>query len=195
MGLEFAASFNDVGASLVIDQSGKGRHLDLSSFNASQVAGGHDRGALGKTGATMPVLPAAVLAASQTDDRCIMVDYQSDLTTWIVRFDDPTFGSGMWGLLNLGSPNAVQGQVGDNAGGHNLMTRPSAAAPGAAWHNYALVYIRATGVCSIYRDGVFVISQSFTAGTQLSTSATAINIAEWTTAGPSLDNLRIFSHA
>src|SRR3982751_2806655 len=88
MGLEFAASFNDVGASLVIDQSGKGRHLDLSSFNASQVAGGHDRGALGKTGATMPVLPAAVLAASQTDDRCIMVDYQSDLTTWIVRFDD-----------------------------------------------------------------------------------------------------------
>lgn len=195
MPLEAAYAFDDTGKTLVRDCSGKERHLDLSTANASQVAGGRWGGGLGKTGATMPVLPAAVLAASQTDDRCIMCDYQADLTTWIIRFNDNTFGSGMFGLLNLGSPNAVQGQLRDNTTSKNLMTRPSATAPGAAWHHFALRYVRATGVATIFRDGVVAATQSFTAGTQLSTSADSIDLAEWTTAGPTVDNVRVFSHA
>src|SRR5439155_21771396 len=123
----------------------------------------------GKTGATMPTLPAAVLAACQTDDRTIMFDAKQNVTTWWIRFNDTTFGSGMWGVLNISGSMAVQAR--DNTGSHNLLTRPVATAPDAsAWHNYAATYVKSTGVCSIYRDGVFVQSSSFTAGTQMSTS-------------------------
>ena len=199
MALEAAYAFDGSGTT-VTDLSGNGRDIDLTGTNGVQVAGGQTGNALGKTGATMPTLPAAVLAASQTDDRTIMFDAQGNLTTWWVRFNDTTFASGMWGVLNISGSMAVQAR--DNTGSHNLATRPAAAAPSAGvWHNYCATYVRSTGLIKLYIDGVLTTpgppngQSSFTAGTQLSTSANTIDIAEWSTTGAALDNLRGYSHA
>lgn len=193
MPLEGAYAFNNVGATTVTDLSGNGRHIDLTGSAGAQVTGGQTGGALGKTGATMPTLPASVLAACQTDDRTLMFDARGNLSTWWVRFNDPVFGSGMWGVLNLGSM-AVQAR--DNTGSHNLATRPTATAPeSGVWHNYCATYVRSTGIISIYRDGTLAATSSFAAGTQLSTTATSIDVAEWTDTGASVDNLRLLSHA
>lgn len=193
MALEGAWAFNDIGSSTVLDLSGNGRHIDLTGSNGAQVSGGQTSGALGKTGATMPQLPSSVLAACQTDDRTIMFDAGDTFSTWWLRFNDTVFGSGMWGILNIGNM-AVQAR--DNTGSHNLATRPTAALPvPAEWHNYCATYVRSTGVISIYRDGTLANTSSFAAGTQLSTSAAFIDLAEWTNTGPAMDNLRLFSHA
>jgi hypothetical protein len=190
--LEAAYAFDGSGTT-VLDLSGNGRDMDLTGTNGVQVAGGQTGNALGKNGATMPTLPASVLSACQTDDRTIMFDAKQNLTTWWVRFDDPVFSSGMWGVLNLGNM-AVQAR--DNTGSHNLATRPTTTAPDATnWHNYCATYVRGTGVISLYLDGALASTSSFAAGTQLSTSATVIDLAEWSTTGAALDNLRIYSHA
>lgn len=195
MALEAAYAFDGSGDT-VTDLSGNGRDIDLAGTNGVQVAGGQTGNALGKDGPGMPSLPPEVLAACQTDDRTIMFDGQgTDLGTWWVRFNDPTFGSGMWGLLDL-ADGFMRVQARDNSGAHNLLTRPSATSTAAGeWHNLCATYVRSTGVCSIYRDGVLVETQSFAADTELSTSATSIDLAEWGTTGPAQDNLRFYSHA
>lgn len=192
MALEAAYAFDGSGTT-VLDLSGNGRDIDLTGSAGAQVTGGNPGNALGKTGAAMPSLPATVLAACQTDDRTIMFDAKQNLTTWWVRFNDPVFSSGMWGVLNLGNM-AVQAR--DNTAGHNLATRPTTTPPDAVnWHNYCATYVRATGVISFYLDGTLASTSSFAAGTQLSTSATLIDLAEWSTTGAALDNLRLYSHA
>lgn len=188
MALEVAYSFGTDYA-----DSARGRTI-TSTGNSAIVSGGQTGNALGKTGTTMPVLPAAALAALQTDDRTIMFDAKQNLTTWWVRFNDNTFGSGMWGVLNISGSMAVQAR--DNTGSHNLATRPTATSPdGTSWHNYCATYVRSTGVISLYRDGTLANTSSFTGGTQLSTSADSIDLAEWSSTGAAIDNLRLYSHA
>jgi len=187
--LEVAYSFNSDYA-----DSAKGRTI-TSTGNSAIVSGGQTGNGLGKTGATMPLLPAAALAALQSDDRTIMLDAKGDLFTWWVRFNDSVFGSGMWGILNLNDGGGMKVQARDNTGSHNLATRPAAASPGAAWHNYCATYVRSTGVITLYKDGASASTASFAAGTQLSTSADSIDLAEWSTTGAAIDNLRLYSHA
>lgn len=194
MALEAAYAFDDVGSTTVTDFSGNGRHIDLTGSDGAQVAGGDPGGALGKTGATMPVLPASVLAASQTDDRTLMFDALSVQTVWWVRWEKDAISSGTWGILSIDG-TAMLGQV-RRASDDALATRPSAAPPEAlVWHNYCMTYVRATGVIAFYRDGALVDTESFAAGTQLTLNADRINLAEWSTTGPTIDNLRIYSHA
>lgn len=194
MALEAAYNFNDVGVTTITDYSGNARHIDLAGTNGAQVAGGTPGGALGKTGVTMPILPASVLAASQTDDRTLMFDALSVRTVWWVRWEKDAIASGTWGILSIDGTTML-GQV-RRASDDALATRPSAAPPEVAtWHNYCLTYVRSTGIISLYRDGVLVDTESFAPGTQLTTNADRINLAEWSTTGPTIDNLRVYSHA
>lgn len=195
MAIEAAYSFNNVGSTTVLDLSGNGRDIDLTGTNGVQVdsAGVLDGGALGKTGATMPVLPASVLAACETDDRGIMFDAVGNLNVWWVRFEKDAISSGVWGILNIA--DSVMEVQARRASDEALAARPSAALPGASRHNYCCTYVRSTGVISFYRDGALASTSSFAAGTQLSIGADRINLAEWTDTGPAMDNLRLFSHA
>lgn len=164
----------------------------LSSTGSAAIASGGQTGsALGKTGATMPVLPAGVLSACQSDDRTIMFDAKGALTTWWVRFEKDAIGSGVWGILLISGSMAVQAR---RASDDSLATRPTATAPDSSgWHNYCATYSRATGVISLYRDGVLASTSSFAAGTQLTVNADRINIAEWSTPGAAMDNLRLYA--
>jgi hypothetical protein len=192
--LEVAYAFNDTGASVVPDLSGNGRDLDLTGSAGVQVDGGRQGAALGKTGAAMPVLPASVLAASETADRTLVFDAQGGLGTWWVRWESDTLNSGTWGVLNLSGSMAVQARR-DNG---NLAERPVATGPEAGvFHNYAAVYEQATGLIQIFRDGALADETSFLggAGVPLFAGADRINLAEWSSTGPALDNLRIYSHA
>jgi hypothetical protein len=183
---------DDLGSPTVLDVSGNGYHIDLAPADAEQVAGGQTGGALGKTGTVMPVMPAGLLTASQTDDRAIMFDALGALTVWWIRWEKDSIGSGVWGVLSI-SGTSMLGQArreSDNA----LATRPAAAAPETSvWHNYCLTYSRATGLISIYRDGALVDQAGFAAGTQLAT-ADRINMAEWSASTPAMDNIRIGTH-
>jgi len=170
-----------------------GANAMASTGSAAIVAGGQTGSALGKTGATMPVLPAGVLSACQSDDRTIMFDAKGALTTWWVRFEKDAINSGVWGILLLSGSMAVQAR---RASDDSLVTRPTATAPDSSgWHNYCATYVRSTGVISLYRDGVLAGTSSFAAGTQLSVTADRINIAEWSTTGAALDNLRLYDVA
>jgi hypothetical protein len=189
-----AYNFDSIGGSTVADLSGNGYDITLTGTAGAQVSGGQTGGALGKTGATMPVLPAGLATASQTDDRSLMFDAKNDFTTWWVRWEKDAIGSGTWGVLLLSGAMQFFARRASDDG--QMASRPTAATPGTtAWHNYAVTYVRSTGVATFYRDGVSVGTASFTAGTQLVTNADRINIAEWSTTGPALDNLRIYSHA
>ncbi|MEU0797170.1 hypothetical protein ABZ342_44510 [Amycolatopsis sp. NPDC005961] len=187
MALEGAYSFDTDGT----DYSGNGRTLILSGTNGVITAGGHTGSALGKNGATMPVFPGSLLTATQSDDRCVMFWATGNLTTWWVRWEKDAIGSGTWGVLNISGSMAIQAR---RASDDSLLTRPTGTQPGATPHHYAATYTRSTGVCRLLVDGVQTGTQSFTAGTQLTTNADRINIAEWSTTGPAIDDLRFFSH-
>lgn len=185
MALEGAYSFDVDGT----DYSGNGRHLTLGA-TAVSVAGGQNGNAFGKTGAAMPQFPAALLAACQSDDRCIMFWAKGALSTWWVRFQDNDINSGAWGVLNVSGSMAVQCRDGAN----NLLTRPTGTAPSATARHYCATYRRSTGQARLLVDGVQTGTQSFAAGTALSTAADWIDIGEWSTTGPAIDNLRFLSH-
>lgn len=190
MALLAAYHFDDTGASTVLDVSGNGHHITLTGTAGAQVAGGRHGGALGKTGATMPVLPAGLLAASQSDDRTLMWDAKNNFSTWWIRWQDDAINSGTWGGLNISGSMAVQARNTANS----LLTRPTATLPGTVdFHHYCATYQRSTGDCKIYRDGVLASTQSFADGTQLSTAADRIDLAEWSDTGAALDNLRIYN--
>lgn len=199
MSIEGAYSFDDVGNSTqALDLSGNGRHLTLTGTNGTQITGGTPGGALGKTGATMPIFPAALLTAIEVDDRAIMFSANGNLTTWWVRCQLDSINSGVWGILLTGGNLAVQAR--DNTASFNLATRPAAVQPGAAWHHYCATYKRSTGLIKIYKDGVLTTpgppngQSSFTAGTQMAVGASRLDCAEWSTTGAALDNLRFLSH-
>lgn len=188
MALEGAYSFNVDGT----DYSGNGRHLTLG-VDAVSVAGGNTGNALGKTGVTMPVFPASLLAATQTDDRCVMFWAQGALSTWWVRWEKDAINSGTWGLLNTAGSMAVQAR---RASDDVLLTRVTGTAPTAGtWRHYCATYTRSTGSCRLFINGNQANSATYAAGTQLTVNADRINIAEWSTAGPAIDDLRFFSHA
>lgn len=192
MPLEAAYAFDDVGVTTVLDLSGNGRHIDLTGSAGAQVSGGRQGGGLGKTGATMPTLPASVVAAFKTDDWAVMFDALGVRQTWWFRCWDGA-SSGVRGILDLDAA-LMRAQL-RTAPGDVLQTRPTAPAPEAAtWHHYALTYERATGTLSLYRDGLLASAVDLADGTQSSTNFTIIDLAEWTTGGPAQDNLRVFSH-
>lgn len=194
MTLLAAYAFDEVGSTTVTDLSGNGFHATLTGTAAVQVAGGRQGGALGKTGANMLVLPSGLLAPSQSDNRTVMLDAKQNFTTWWIRWEDDGINSGTWGILNISSAMSVQARRASDSS--QLSPRPNGPLPtNTEWHHYAATYERATGDCKIYRDGVLVPTtgtQSFADGTQLSTAADRINIAEWSNTGPALDNLRIY---
>lgn len=193
MALLAAYAFDDIGGSTVVDLSGNGHDITLTGTAGAQVSGGQTGGALGKTGATMPVLPAGLTAAAQSDDRSLMWDGLNNFGTWWIRFERDAINSGTWGGLNLSGAMTFFAR---NTSDTQMSGRPTAALPGTtAFVNYCVTYSRASGVATLYRGGVSVGTASFPAGTQLSTAADRINIAEWTDTGPSLDNLRIYNHA
>lgn len=194
MALEAAYAFDNVGGTTVADLSGNGRDITLTGTNGAQVTGGQTGGALGKTGATMPVLPGSVLTACQSDDRTIMFDGKQNLTTWWVRFEKDAIGSGTWGILNISGAMTFFARRASDDG--QMGSRPTATSPSASvWHNYCVTYVRSTGIATYYYDGASVGTASFTAGTQLVINADRINIAEWTGTGAAMDNLRFYSHA
>lgn len=188
MALEAAYSF-DTDYS---DASGNSRTI-TSTGQSAIVTGGQTGNALGKTGATMPVLPAAVLAACQSDDRTIMFDAKQNLTTWWVRFEKDAINSGVWGILNLSGSMTFFARDGADT---QMASRPTATSPSASvWHNYCVTYVKATGIATFYYDGASVGTASFTAGTALGTGADRINICESATANAAMDNLRLYSNA
>lgn len=187
MTLEGAYNFDADGT----DFSGNGRTLTLGA-NGVSVAGGHTGNAFGKTGATMSVFPSSLLAATQTDDRCLMFWGQGALTTWWVRWEKDAINSGTWGILNISGSMAVQAR---RASDDTAITRPTGTAPSAGtWRHYCATYVRSTGVCRMLVNGVQTGSQSFAAGTQLTINADRINMGEWSSTGPAIDDLRFFSN-
>lgn len=183
-GLEGAYSIDTDGS----DYSGYKRDLTFGP-NAASVAGGNTGNALGKTGVTMPQFPAALLAASQSDDRCVMFWGKGALTTWWIRWQKTAINSGAWGVLNTGSM-AVQAR---RASDDTLLTRPTGTVPSATWRHYCATYLRSTGACRLLVDGVQTGIQSFAAGTQLTVNADILDVAEWSTPGAAMDDLRFFS--
>ena len=197
MALEGAYAFDDVGSATVLDLSGNGRHITLTGTNGAQVnsAGALDGGALGKTGIDTVSLPATLLAATETDDRTLMFDGLGTRSTWWIRWEDAGLDTGVWGALSLDEANVIT-RARDQA---NANPTPANSVVGAlsdtTRHNFALTYVRATGVLSRYYDGTLVGTQTFTAGTALFVGADDLNVAEWSDAGPAIDNLRFYSHA
>lgn len=193
-----AYNFNAVGGSAVADVTGHGYDINLTGTNGAQVAGGRTGGALGKTGATMPTLPAGLLAAAQTDDRTIMLDVLgTDRAVWVIRFNDDGLGSGIWGVLCLdGATMQSRARRQSDTAAAGALTFGTSQA--GTWHNLCLTYVRSTGVLSAYWDGVLVSSgvpAGWSPGQQLMLGADRIDLAEWTSTGPSIDNLRIADHA
>jgi hypothetical protein len=198
MALEAAYAFDDVAATTVVDLSGNGRDLDLTGSAGAQVSGGQTGGALGKTGSTMPVLPAAVLSASETDDRTIMLDVLgTDRAVWVIRWNDDVLGSGVFGVLALdGATMQSRARRQSDSAAAGAVTFGTSQA--GSWHNLCLTYVRSTAVLTAYWDGVLASSgvpSGWSPGQQLMVGADRIDLAEWTTTGPAIDNLRIFSHA
>jgi len=195
--LEFAAAFDGSGTT-VLDLSGNGRDLDLTGSAGAQVAGGNPGNALGKTGAAMPVLPASVLAASETDDRTVMLDVLgTGRSVWVIRWEDDGLSSGIWGVLALDgvTMQSRARRQSDTAAAGALTFGTSEA---GTWHNVCLTYVRSTAVLAAYWDGAVISSgvpSGWVAGQQLMLGAERINLAEWSSTGPSIDNLRIYSHA
>lgn len=187
-----AYAFDNVGGATVPDLSGGGWDLALAGSAGAVVAGGHTGGAFGKTGAAMAVFPSGLLAATETPDRALMFWAQGNLTTWWVRWEKDSINSGTWGALLVSGSMAVQARA---AGTESLATRPTATPPGAAWHHYCARYQQSTGLVDILRDGVQASQQSIPggAGTLLSSGADRINMGEWSTTGPAIDDLRFLS--
>lgn len=197
MALEGAYAFNDVASDTIVDLSGNGRDIDLTGTNGVQVdsAGLLDGGALGKTGANTISLPAALRTASETNDRTLMFDGLGNRSTWWVRWESTSLDTGVWGVLSLDETAMLtrardQTNSGPSPGSPvigNLSTTQR--------HNFAITYVRSTGVVSVYYDGALITTSTFAAGTPLYTGADDLNMAEWADTGPAIDNLRIFSHA
>jgi hypothetical protein len=198
--VEGAYNFGAPGQAAVVDFSGKGRHADLTGSAGVQTTGGKYGPALGKTGATLPVLPGSLLTAMHAAaNRAVCFWASGTGETWWVRFQvDPVGdGTGTFGLLLLGGNMA--GQVRD-AGG-NLAIRPQAAGPAVGeQHWYCLTYTKATGSIDLYRDNVLTTPgppdghSAFAADTVLSTAAEQINLLETADATSRLSELRFLSH-
>jgi len=198
MPLVAAYGFSSIGGSTVADLSGNGHDINLTGQPAAQVdsAGVLDGGALGKTGADTIPLPSSLLAATETDDRSVMVDVLGQRSVWWVRSESgPShLNTGVFGLLSLNSTQ-IMTRARDQAGG---APTPSSANIGALSntvpHNVCITYKRSTGVLTYYYDGAAVGTQAFTAGTALHVGADELNIAEWSDTTPAMDNLRFFDH-
>lgn len=194
-----AWAFDNVGGTTVPDLSGNGWDLVLTGSNGAVVSGGHTGGAFGKTGATMAVFPSGLTAASETPDRAVMFWALGNTTTWWVRWEKDAIGSGTWGILNISG--AMSGQA-RQAGTESLTTRPVAPQPAAAvWHHYCLRYQQSTGLVDLLYDGVLTTPgppqgrQTIPggAGQLLSSGADRINMGEWSSTGPAIDDLRILT--
>lgn len=187
--------FDDVGSSTVVDVSGNGHDITLPG-TAAQISssGVLDDGALSKTGLGTIPLPAGLLAASETDDRTIMLDGAAQRSVWWVRWESASLGTGVWGMLSL-SETAMVARARSQANGS-----PSPAAPTIGTittgvrHNYAITYQRSTGILSYYYDGALAGTANHTPGTELFVGADEVNIAEWSLTGAAIDNLRIANH-
>lgn len=197
MALEGAYAFDVVGATTVADLSGNGRDITLSGTNGAQVDSGGllDGGALGKTGVNAISLPAALRTACETDDRTLMFDGLGGRSVWWVRWESTALNAGVWGMLSLDAAN-ITTRARDQANGNPT---PVGSTVGAlsptVRHNFAITYVRSTGVLSRYYDGALIGIQNFPPGTALYVGADDLNIAEWNSAGPAIDNLRFLSHA
>ena len=196
MALEGAYAFDDVGSTTVLDLSGNARHIDLTATNGAQVdsLGVLDDGALGKTGVNTISLPAALRTATETDDRTLMFDGVGGRAVWWVRWESVSLNTGVWGLLSLDAANIIT-RARDQANGNPTPAGSTVGALGAARHNFAITYVRSTGVVTYYYDGASVGTQAFAPGTALYVGADDLNVAEWSSTGAALDNLRFFSHA
>jgi hypothetical protein len=196
MALEGAYAFDDIGSTTVVDLSGNGRDISLSGTNGSQVDGSAvlDVGALAKTGAGTISLPASLRTAIQTDDRTLMFDGVGGRAVWWVRLESASLDTGVWGALSLDAANVIV-RARDQSNNGPSPASPTIGALGASRHNFAITYVRSTGVVSYYYDGALVGTSTYSPGTALYTGADDLNIAEWGDSGPALDNLRFFSHA
>lgn len=196
MALLAAYNFDDIGGTSIADRSGNGWHISLTGQPGAQVDSGGllNAGALGKTGAGTIPLPAGLLAASETDDRTLMFDGLGGRSVWWVRWESTSLNTGVWGMLSLDAANVIsRARTQANAGPSSTIT--VGALNATVRHNFCLTYKRSTGVLTGYYDGVQVGTATFTAGTPLYVGANSLNIAEWSSTGPAIDNLRIFNHA
>lgn len=196
MALEAAYAFDDVGSGTVLDLSGNGRHIELTA-NAAQVTSGGllDEGALGKTNTGTVVLPPALLAASETDDRGFMLDVLGLRSVWWLRWDSESLDTGVWGTLSLDAATIITRARTQANGSPTPNNSTTGSLSASVRHNVAQTYVRSTGVLTRYFDGVKIGTQAFTPGTALYVGADQLDMAEWSSTGPSIDNLRIFSHA
>lgn len=195
MALEGAYAFDDAGELIVFDFSGNGRDIDLTGTGGVQVVGGQTGGALGKTAVGTVSLPATLRAAIESDDRTLMFDALGGRSVWWVRSESASLDTGVWGALSLDAAN-VMVRARNQANGAPTPAGPTIGAlSSTVWHNFCMVYVRGNGVLSYYYDGALVGTTSFPAGTQLYVGADDLNVAEWATTGPAIDNLRFFSHA
>ncbi|HEV7651337.1 MAG TPA: hypothetical protein VGP26_24570 [Actinophytocola sp.] len=187
--------FDDTDTSTAVDVSGNGYDIDLTGLG-SQVdsAGVLDDGALSKTDSGTIPLPAGLLAASETDDRSVMVDGAAQRTTWWVRWESASLDTGVFGLLSLDGGATITTRARDQGNSSPSGANTVGALEDGERHNYALTYQRSTGVLSRYYDGALVGAQAFAPGTALYVGADGLNIAEWASAGAALDNLRIADH-
>lgn len=191
-----AYNFDDLGSATIVDRTGNGWDISLTAQPGAQVDSGGllDDGALAKTGSGTIPLPAGLLAASESDDRTLMFDALGGRAVWWVRWESLALNTGVWGLLSLDGSTVIarardQGNNGPTPGSITLGTLEA-----SVRHNVAITYKRSTGIVSCYFDGVLIGQSGYAAGTALYVGADALNIAEWSSAGPGMDNLRIADH-
>lgn len=195
MALEGAYAFDDAGDLTVFDFSGNGRDIDLTGTGGVQVVGGQTGGALGKTVSGTVSLPTSLRIATESDDRTLMLDALGTRSVWWVRWESVALDTGVFGALSLDAANIIV-RARNQANGSPTPAGPTIGTLSASvWHNFCTVYVRGSGVLSYYYDGALVGTTSFPAGTQLYVGADDLNIAEWGSTGPAIDNLRFFSHA
>jgi hypothetical protein len=183
MTLLIAYAFDEPSGNTVIDYSGNNNNFSIAGSNALRDINGHTFFGLTKNGVTMPQLPLI----GQTANRTIMLWVKGTGTTWVVRQNVSSIGSGSWGIMHLSGNIAVQARSNTD-----LATRPTYPIPGdGLWHHYAATY-DGTAV-KLYVDGVFR-SETVFAG-PLRTDADSFDIMEWTNNGTVIDDLRIYDEA
>lgn len=190
-----AYSFDDVGTSTITDQTGNGWDIDLTGQPGAQVdsAGALDAGALGKTGAGLIPLPAGLQAAFEVDDRTVMFDTLGLRAVWWVRASSDSFGTGVFGLLSLDAATVIsRARTQTNVGPSSTITLGALSA--SVRHNFCMTYQRSTGVLTGYYDGALAGTATFTPGTAIYVGADDFDMAEWSSTGPSIDNLRFADH-
>lgn len=180
MALEFAASFDESG-STIVDYSGNSRNAPLTA-NATRVAGHTSGNALQAAGATALPLPDFGVS----DARTVMAWVKGNLAqdAWLIEWHVASANSGAWGIVS------IQGVIIIQAENATTQARAQIAWPDTTnWHHVAGTFDGST--VSLYLDGALADATSLTGPIRTDTNAPKLL---GRTDTPAIDDVRVYSH-